>query len=203
TKPTQTRRHPAYHRAGRHVASHHRACADHRALADFNSAHDHRTAADRRAAPHHRALQHPVLVALGDARAVGRARRAVVDEDHAVADEDLVFDRHARADEAVAGDFAAAPDCGIALDLDERAEAGFLADFASIEVDKRGQAHAGAEPHIVGYASQPGHLDRALHHRLLAPPGIDLCAPLRPRARFPPPPCARRCAARRWLRAAR
>ena len=60
----------------------------------------------------------------------------VVDERHAVADEDVVLDRHAFADERVARDLAAAADRRVLLDLDERADLRLVADLAAVEVDE-------------------------------------------------------------------
>src|SRR5437762_12821750 len=62
---------------------------------------------------------------------------AVVDEHHAVADEDAVLDRHAPAHEAVARDLAVAADHRAALHLDERADARVIADAAPVQVDQR------------------------------------------------------------------
>jgi hypothetical protein len=66
-------------------------------------------------------------------------RIAVVDEHHAVADEDVVLDRDAFADESVARDLAALADSCILLDFDERADLGFIADLATVQIDELGE----------------------------------------------------------------
>ena len=65
-----------------------------------------------------------------------RPRIRVVDEHHAVADEDMVLDRDALADERVARDLAAPADRRVLLNLDERADLGLVADRAAVEVDE-------------------------------------------------------------------
>ena len=83
------------------------------------------------------------------APAVGRRPRPlVVDEHHAVADEDLVLDRDARADERVALDLAARADLDARLDLDERADAREVSDPAPVEVRERLDEDAFAEVHV-------------------------------------------------------
>ena len=59
----------------------------------------------------------------------GRARIAIVDEHHAVADEDLVFDHDSRTDERVTGDFAAPPDVRVALNFDEGSKPGVASNL--------------------------------------------------------------------------
>ena len=66
----------------------------------------------------------------------GGPRVLVVDEHHAVADEDLVLDGHAFADEGVAGDLDPAADAGAFLDFDEGADLALVTDLAAIEVDE-------------------------------------------------------------------
>ena len=65
-----------------------------------------------------------------------RARIRVVDERHAMADEDVIFDRDALTDERVARNLAAAADPGVLLDFDERADLRLVADLAAVEIDK-------------------------------------------------------------------
>ena len=64
----------------------------------------------------------------------GGARALVVDEHHAVADEDLVADLDSVADERVALDLAALADARAALHLHERADARVVPDRAAVEV---------------------------------------------------------------------
>lgn len=51
---------------------------------------------------------------------IGRPRKAVVDESHAVADEDFIFNRHALANKAVAGNLAPLADARAFLDFNKR-----------------------------------------------------------------------------------
>ena len=69
--------------------------------------------ADRRALLHDRVLDLPIA---GGLQLSGRGRRSrigVVDEHHAVADEDVILDRHALADEGVARDLAPPANAGM------------------------------------------------------------------------------------------
>ena len=84
--------------------------------------------------------------------AVGRARISIVREHDAVADEDLVFDDHALANERVRRDLAAGADQRFLLNLDERADLGFVADRATVEIDERRLRNTDirAERNVVG-----------------------------------------------------
>src|ERR1700722_13510386 len=73
---------------------------------------------------------------------------AVVDEHHAMTDEDVVLDGDALAHKSVAGNFAALADTGIFLDLDKSANLGFVADLASVEIDELGQLHIPPQLHV-------------------------------------------------------
>src|SRR5687768_6281637 len=134
---------------GGHVARDDRAGPDRGALADLDAAEDGRARPDGGPAPDDGAFERPVRLPLRRAVGVGRARAAVVDELDAVADEDLVLDRHALADEGVAGDFAARADARALLDFDERADPRLVADLAAVEVDEVVDRHVAAEPHVV------------------------------------------------------
>src|SRR5260370_8748914 len=83
--------------------------ADYCGLADLDAAHDHGPATNRCRATHCGFLHRPVSFRLRRSIAVGRAWLTIVDEDHAMADEDFVLDSHATANEAVAPDLAAPP----------------------------------------------------------------------------------------------
>src|SRR5207245_3052258 len=63
-------------------------------------------------------------------------RIGVVDEGDAVADEDVVLDRHAFTDESVTRNLAPPADLRILLDLDERPDLRFIADLAAVQVDE-------------------------------------------------------------------
>jgi len=60
----------------------------------------------------------------------------IVDKDHAVADENGVFDGDAFAEEGVARDFAMGADFHAFLNFHESANLGVVADFAAVEIDE-------------------------------------------------------------------
>jgi hypothetical protein len=76
-------------------------------------------------------------------RSVGRGgpRIAVVNEHHAMADENVILDRDALANKGVARDFAPLADRCVFLDLNEGADLGLIANLASVEVDELGQSY--------------------------------------------------------------
>ena len=85
------------------------------------------------------AARHDLPVRFGQHFAVRRrARAAVVDEHHTVADEHLVLDGHALADEGVRRNFAARAHAGVLLDFYKRPDLRVIADLAAVEVYKRG-----------------------------------------------------------------
>ena len=79
----------------------------------------------------------------------------VVDEHHAVTDENAVFNRHPFSNEGVTRDFDPAPDLGVLLDLDKRADLAFIANFTAIQVgegidlDILAQFHVGCDAHKI------------------------------------------------------
>jgi hypothetical protein len=73
---------------------------------------------------------------LQSAVAVRGSRIAVIDECHAVSDENAVLDRYPFADEGVTRYLAALPDFCALLDLDERPDLCFIADLATVEIDE-------------------------------------------------------------------
>ena len=79
----------------------------------------------------------PVLFGLQATVGARRARVLVVDEHHAVADEDLVADLDAVTDERVALNLAVARRSTPRLDLDERPDPGPVADPAAVEIRER------------------------------------------------------------------
>ena len=79
-------------------------------------------------------LAEPIGGGLERACGVSGAGAVIVDEDHAVADENGVFDGHAFAEEGVAGDFAMGADLHAFLDFDESANFGVVADFAAVKI---------------------------------------------------------------------
>jgi hypothetical protein len=107
------------------------------------------TAPDRSASPDGRRHQLPALFGLEVARLVRRLGPLVVDEHHAVSDEDLVFDCDAVADERVALDLAVRADDCASLDLDEGTDASVVADFAAVQIGERKNHHIFAELDVV------------------------------------------------------
>src|SRR5579863_1137588 len=173
----------------RHVVSYQRTGADHRTLANVHAAHDDRAAADRGVAMHHRAFKAPVAFALRRTIGIGRARPAIVDKNHAVADEDFILDRDPGTNEAVARDFAAGADQRVALDFDERADTGVRADFTAVEINERADADIRSQPHVAGHTGVAGYF--LLIHRYSS---LFTQRPWRPRPRgrratkgWPPP----------------
>ena len=72
----------------------------------------------------------------------------IVDERHAVTDEDVVFDGDAFANKGMAGNLAIAADGGILLDLDECANLGVIADLAAVQVDELGELDVLAQLYV-------------------------------------------------------
>ena len=110
-------------------------------VADVDAAEDHGAGSERGAAADDRLQHRPVPLRLETA-ADRRPRVLVVHEHHSVPDEDLVLDRDALADERVTLHLAAGADHHSTLDLDERADAGLVADRAVVEVRERPDDHA-------------------------------------------------------------
>jgi hypothetical protein len=79
------------------------------------------------------------------ARRRGRARKAVVDEHHAMPHEHLVLDDDAVTHERVALDLAVTADHHTMLNLDERADPGVVADAAAVKVRERVDEHVRAK----------------------------------------------------------
>src|SRR5947207_6601440 len=104
------RRMPYHSRTRSHVAGDHGARPDERAGPDPDSAEDHRSGAQGRPALDYRPAQFPVSPGLQRPVLGGRPGIAVIEEQHAVTDEDLILNGYAIADEAVALDLAARPD---------------------------------------------------------------------------------------------
>ena len=83
----------------------------------------------------------------------GGAGIDVVDEHHAVADEDVVLDGHAFADERVAGNLALTAHRSVLLNFHERSDFGVVADFAAVQIDEFGKLHTLAELYVRGNAA--------------------------------------------------
>src|SRR2546425_6701390 len=130
------RRVPSHNGIVGHVAGDDAAGPDDGILPDDHVREDCRPGPDRCAFPHQRGLDLPVLLALEFPRRSRRPWIGVVDEGDAVADEDVVLDRHAFTDEGVARNLAPPADLRIFLDLDERPDLRFVADLAAVQVDE-------------------------------------------------------------------
>src|SRR5437870_597152 len=130
------RRIPSHNRIVGHVAGHDAAGSDDGILPDDHVRQDRRPGPDRRAFPHQRCLDLPIHLGLEFPRRSCRPRIGVVDEDDAVADEDVVLDCHAFTDEGVARNLALPADLRIFLDLDERPDLCSVADLAAVEIDE-------------------------------------------------------------------
>ena len=124
-------------------------------LANGHAAQNRGIAADGGAALYPCRHANPIGVRLQFSRPGRCLRVTVVDEHHAVADEDAVFNHHAFTDEAVARDFHAATDLGALLNLDESADLAFVADVTPIQVgegidpDTSAQFHVGCDAHKI------------------------------------------------------
>src|SRR5262245_33421360 len=107
--PQEPRRVSCDDAEGRHVLRDDGAGSDDGALADRDIREDRRARSDRGPEFHDRGFDPPVLARLQLPLGGRRAGIGIVGERDVVADEDLVFDRHALADERVARDLAPAP----------------------------------------------------------------------------------------------
>src|SRR6516162_5995029 len=85
----------------RHVGDDNRCGTDHRPATDRDIGKYRRVRADRGACPHDRSQHLPIGLALEVAFCGGSVRVKVVDELHAVANKDLIFDLYALTNEAV------------------------------------------------------------------------------------------------------
>src|SRR5438309_4489262 len=130
------RRIPSHNRIVGHIAGHNAAGPADGVLPDDHVREYGHPGPDRRAFSHQRGLDLPVLPGLEFPRRSRRPRIRVVDEGDAMADEDVILDRHAFTDEGVARNLAPPADLRILLDLDERSDLRFVADLAAVQVDE-------------------------------------------------------------------
>ena len=111
----------------------HRSRTNQSAFSNRHSSGNDFPASNRCSAHHASRDDSPILFRLQSP--VGRgARIQIVDEHHAVPNEDVVFDVHSFADKTVRGDLAAASNEDVFLDLDEGADFGLVTQRASVEV---------------------------------------------------------------------
>src|SRR5262245_2524652 len=134
--PQHARRVAGDDRPGGHVSGDYAAGPDDRVLANLDSAEDRRAGADSGAAAHDRRHHGPVAVALELAALVHGAREAIVDEHHAVSNEDVILDLDTFADEGMARNLDAAANLRALLDFDECTDARFVADLTAVQVDE-------------------------------------------------------------------
>ena len=138
--------------------------SDDRPFADRDPAQDGGVAADRSALLDKRGNAGPIRFRLQLSGLRRCARVSVVDERHAVADEDLVFYGHPFTDERMAGYLDSLPDPGALLDLYEGPDPGLIADLTAIQVgeginpDTAAQSHVGCDAHKIPcfHRSPPG-----------------------------------------------
>src|SRR5215211_1881906 len=123
--------------------------ADERTLTDPSAAQDNRAGPERRTMLDNGTHEQPVVLGLQRAQLARRTRELIVDEQDAMADENLVLDRDPCADERMALDLAPRTDHGIALDLHERPDARLVANAASVEVRERRDDDVLAEIDVV------------------------------------------------------
>src|SRR5262249_39797485 len=90
----------------------------------------------------------PVAVGLRLAACVDGARISIVDERHAVADEDVVLELDALADERVTGDLHPPANLGAVLDLNKGANPPLVADLRSVQVDEVEDCDVFAKLHV-------------------------------------------------------
>src|SRR3989441_2689849 len=120
----------------RYVAGDDTAGPDDGILPDDHVREDRCPGPDRRAFPHQRCLDLLVVPGLKSPSRGRRPRVGVVDEGDAVADENVVLNRHAFADEGVARNLTPPAGLRILLDLDERPDLRLVADLAAVQVDE-------------------------------------------------------------------
>jgi hypothetical protein len=145
-------RHAGDRLARRYVPRDDRARTDERAGSDADSTKHDNARSERGATLDDRAHELPVRISLELARLGRRARELVVDEERAVAYEDLVLNLDTAADKAVTLDFAARAYNSVTLDLDERAHTRVVADAASIKVRERRDGDVLAEVDLIDEA---------------------------------------------------
>ena len=107
-----------------------------RVFADGNVGQDGAPGADRRTFFYESVFDFPVGFGLQGAVIRRRPWKGVIDKSHIVTDKNIVFDDDSFTDERMARNLAPASHGRIFLDLDERTDLGFIADFATIQIDE-------------------------------------------------------------------
>jgi hypothetical protein len=115
-----------------------------------NSAKQSRAGSNRCAAFDQSILAIPVAVRFRKAGHRGSSRIPIVNEDHPVPDKYFSFDLHSFTNEGVTGNLAARSDARAFLDLNERPNASFVSDLASIQIHESIDADITPELYIRG-----------------------------------------------------
>src|SRR5438105_8490829 len=139
--------HDAGRRAGHHgrggdISGDDGTGADRRPLANGDPTQYCRVRSDRSPPAYPCRFRLPVVALLQLAGIGRRTGKTVVDEHHAVTDEDFVFYCHSLANERVGRYLAARPDFCTGLNFDKGPDHGLVADDATVEVDELGLGNA-------------------------------------------------------------
>lgn len=116
---------------------HYRSRADHGPLSDGYAAHNNSSAADGGALFHPCRNHRPVSLAL-QLTIRGRAGFGIIDEDHPMADKNLLFDGDTFANEGVRRDLASGSDGCVFLNLDEGPDLRLITNRATLKIHQTG-----------------------------------------------------------------
>src|ERR1035437_4795209 len=120
----------------RHVLGHHTSRTYNCIFAHRNLGEYGRAGTDRGSLLDDCPLHGPVALGLERPLSARGTGIRVVDEHHAMTDENAVFDGHAFANERVAGDLAALSYFRVLLNLDKRADFRIIADFTTVQINE-------------------------------------------------------------------
>src|SRR6516162_3945259 len=134
-----------------HITRNHAARTNDGALSNYDVRQNRGARAYRRAFPDECRLDFPIAACLQLPGGRRRTRVRIVDECHAMSDEDLILDGHTLAHEGVARDLAALADRRVFLDFDERPDLCLVAYLATVEIDELRQLHVLPQLHVRGY----------------------------------------------------
>src|SRR3989338_3772796 len=119
--------------SGLYILRHYCAGTDHSALANGYAAHDDCTAPDGCTSADPAGNQFPVICVL-QATVRRSAGVAVIDEQHAMADKNLIFHRDPFTNKRMGGDFAPTADDGIFLYFHKSTYRRFITDRAAVQI---------------------------------------------------------------------
>src|SRR5688572_13178487 len=131
--------------AGGNIFGHDGTGTDDGVIANRHATKNRRIAANRSAPANHRGLALPILRTLHAAIVVCRARKAIVGEHDAMANERLVPNRHAGTNKRVTLNLGPAADADVGLDLHERSDERVVTNFAAVEIYETDQPDVFAE----------------------------------------------------------